>query len=176
VTYKRLGLDPPLSDAQLLALKAERDTRAANRASGGGVAETSGSFRQTSVLPRPRLEIVRIRLPWSTLVSDNQRSGATSWLGKEYRAAVARARIEVQKQLNAGPIDVRVRVEGRLWEPNRQRRDIANYEKLALDALKKLVYADDDLVDEIEWTRAGVDVDAPRLELTVIPLLSGASP
>jgi hypothetical protein len=38
------------------------------------------------------------------------------------------------------------------------------------DALEGVVYTKDRWLDDVRWYRAGVDVDAPRAEITISPI------
>lgn len=122
--------------------------------------------------PRKR----QVRLPWSSLEPDNAKYAPTSRAGKpviiltkEYRAAKAKARIAIIKQLDGrAPIEGPCALRAFFYEPNRSsRRDIANYTKLVHDALTGLVYVDDSQLDDVRWIRSGVDIDAPRVEIVV---------
>jgi Holliday junction resolvase RusA-like endonuclease len=125
----------------------------------------------------------RLRLPWSTLVPDNQRMApalrgkrAVLVMTKVYRNAKKRAARALCDQNAFPPLSGPVAVRALLFEPDRRtRRDVANYSKLVHDALVTGgVLVDDSQIDELHWARAGVDIDAPRLELLVEPLLRGA--
>lgn len=52
---------------------------------------------------------------------------------------------------------------------DRKRRDLANHEKLILDALIGIVYEDDSQIDELSLFRRH-DAERPRVEVTVVPL------
>jgi Holliday junction resolvase RusA-like endonuclease len=99
--------------------------------------------------------------------------GAFILLSTEYRNGKNKAVEQVEEQMRAlkaerFPIAVKLRIEARMFEPNRsKRRDISNYTKLVHDALTGIVYADDSQLDRVLWVRAGVDIDRPRLELEV---------
>lgn len=123
---------------------------------------------------------VRLVLPWSCLVPDNAKyaaglraGGAFILLSSEYRTAKNRAVEKVEEQMRAlgavrFPPKMPLQIEARMYEPNRhKRRDVSNYAKLVHDALTGIVYADDSQLDRVVWIRAGVDVDAPRLELAI---------
>lgn len=124
-----------------------------------------------------------LTLPWSCLCSENdrlrpvyvtagERTKLRQTLTPEYKAAKARARTLIADSLalmgNPSPLNVPVRLHATLYEPDRRVwRDVANYEKLVHDALNGLVYTDDRLIDDVRWTRGPVDIDRPRLEITV---------
>ena len=59
-------------------------------------------------------------------------------------------------------------VEMRVYMPDNRRRDIGNVEKLVSDALQQSsTILNDELLHEIHLYRAGVDRDAPRVEVTL---------
>ena len=85
---------------------------------------------------------------------------------KEYRAAKKRATLSLAEQRTGETITVPCRLVATLYEPNRHRRDIANYAKLTHDALTDAkILADDSLIADVQWLRGGVTIDQPRLEL-----------
>ena len=126
---------------------------------------------------------VRILIPWSYLVSDNERK--EPYLVQDGGRVVARMRLS-RKYANAlsaigqlarnkvgecepyaGPLAIEVRV----WVPgNSAHHDIANFCKLVHDALERVVYRNDTWLHDIHWRRCGVDVDAPRAEISLTPL------
>lgn len=61
----------------------------------------------------------------------------------------------------------RLAVELALWFPNRQRRDIANCEKLVTDALAEALSFDDTVIDRLLIERKGVDKANPRCVVTL---------
>ncbi len=118
----------------------------------------------------------RVRLSWSSLLADNAKYSPAMRRGKpvmilteDYRTAKDRARQAITAQLaGLDPLEGPVSLVGRFFEPNRHhRRDLSNYCKLVHDALTGLAYLDDSQIDDLRWIRAGVDIDAPRLELTI---------
>lgn len=132
--------------------------------------------RECQAITSERERLVRLRLPWSMLIADNQRfapalrgTRAVLVMTQAYRAAKKKAAVFLAPQYSGPVITGRVRVTARFFEPDaRTRRDIANYAKAAHDALTQAaVIADDSLIDDVRWIRAGVDIDAPRLELVV---------
>ncbi|HEY2851152.1 MAG TPA: RusA family crossover junction endodeoxyribonuclease [Gemmatimonadaceae bacterium] len=105
-------------------------------------------------------------------------------LSAAYRAGKKKAEDELRDQMTNGaypvhPLQGRLMLVARMFEPNRSsRRDIANYAKMVHDALTGIVYEDDSQLDRVTWIRAGVDIDRPRLELTitVLPTVPTHSP
>lgn len=126
---------------------------------------------------------VSLRIPWSGLMSDNGKWAAVArfvggtWVGRllltsEYRRkrdAIKRLAVDAMlgREMFAQPLAL----EARVWVPDNHRRDVVNFSKALLDALSKVVYADDHWLHRVTWERAGVDVDAPRCELTITPYL-----
>lgn len=123
---------------------------------------------------------LKLRLPWSTLLPDNEKwvpvlgrnNKPKLLLTEPYRERKARIEAVVREQVgDAPPFTVPVRLEARVYEPDRRvRRDIGNFGKLVQDALTAIAYADDSLIDDLRWIRAGVDIDAPRVEIHIQPL------
>lgn len=143
---------------------------------------TTASFRQYTVV-----------IPWSWLVSDNDKYGAALRkrdkythpddftqrrsprlvLSAQYRDAKKRIAAEAVKQLPEGaqPFTGPVMVQATLIEPNRSRgRDVTNFCKLTHDALIGVCYKDDAQIDDAYWSRGAPDIDRPRLELTITEL------
>lgn len=131
-------------------------------------------------MPNP----VTLTLPWSVLISTNQRTNPAGWgrmkgrqfLTREYRAALNAAEQLVQGQVRGerprftGP----VALEMRFFEPDRRRRDPSNLVKLIEDAMAGVVYQDDAQICRSMWERAGVDRRDPRVEIRVTALASQA--
>ena len=61
----------------------------------------------------------------------------------------------------------RLRVKIRTHAPDRRRRDLANIEKLAVDAVFKALGLDDEQIDVLTLVRGDVDRQRPRLEFRV---------
>lgn len=118
---------------------------------------------------------MRITLPWSTLITDGNKFGVINGRminTKEFRAAKKRATELAREQLaGRAPLEGPVRFVATLYEPDRRtRRDIVNLGKLVQDSLTKVAYLDDSQIDDARWIRGPVDVDRPRLEITITPL------
>lgn len=123
---------------------------------------------------------VTLTLPWSVLVSTNQRTNPAGWgkmkgrqfLTQRYRNALVTAEIMVLNQVRGrrpkftGPVSL----EMRFWEPDRRRRDPGNLVKLIEDSMTGVVYADDAQICRSLWERAGVDRLDPRVEIRVSAL------
>jgi len=171
------------STASIEERVAEVARRNRNRAAGrsptddGPVVKPEWATRAVDAVMAPARSARRICvLPWSMLVPDNQRFApalrmvrgkpkAVLVMTKEYRAAKKRAVVCLSEQ-RTETITVPCRLVATLYEPNTHRRDLANYAKLTHDALTDAkIIADDSLIADVRWMRAGVDIDHPRLEL-----------
>lgn len=120
---------------------------------------------------------VKLLLPWSHLISDNARYGVINGkllLTKDYRRCKGQIRELVRTKL--GMVDaaaIPLRLEAHVWVPDELRaHDVCNFAKCCHDALQTVVYANDRWLWDTRWIHAGVDVDAPRAELTILPLAS----
>jgi Holliday junction resolvase RusA-like endonuclease len=125
---------------------------------------------------------IRLTLPWSHLVSDNRKYGATIRGGKpklliteEYRAAKAATQKKAREAMTVDghrfdPIGKPLAFTGRVFVPDARTHDVCNFAKCCLDSLEKIVVANDRWFYEVHWMRAGVDVDAPRAEIEVRPI------
>jgi Holliday junction resolvase RusA-like endonuclease len=69
-----------------------------------------------------------------------------------------------------------LRLEARVYVPDNRVHDVVNFSKCVHDALKGTVFTDDQWLHDVRWIRAGVDVDAPRCELTITPLCPASTP
>ena len=72
--------------------------------------------------------------------------------------------------LSAGlsaPLTGDVRLDIRLWLPDRRRRDVDNIAKSISDGLTGIAWEDDSQVASLSVTRAGVDRVCPRAEVRV---------
>lgn len=176
---------------------AEVDRRNINRRAGRSVTDDGPAGREVAVeLPemcarRLAVACAELVLPWSFLVPDNAKYAPAYRGGRPvlilsaaYRAGKKKAEDELRDQMTNGaypvhPLQGRLMLVARMFEPNRSsRRDIANYAKMVHDALTGIVYEDDSQLDRVTWIRAGVDIDRPRLELTitVLPTVPTHSP
>lgn len=120
---------------------------------------------------------ITLRLPWSCLVSDNDKfvafmRGSKPAIKITSAYATAKERIaglarDVMGERAA--FDVPLSFTARVWYPDKRARDLTNWCKLVHDALSTIVYADDSLLRDVRWKHAGVDVDAPRAEILITP-------
>jgi Holliday junction resolvase RusA-like endonuclease len=128
---------------------------------------------------RPTVAFMRFVIPWSYLVTDNAKyapalrgTKPAMILTDAYRAASKRIHQEALNQLDgAGWFVDPVSLQGVLFEPNQTaQRDITNYCKVVHDALEGVAYKNDRQIWRAVWERGPIDIDRPRLELTVRPL------
>ena len=119
-------------------------------------------------------------LPWSALAQDNHRLTTNRRTGqtfttKRYRTAKAEAEALLlqQNSLRAAHLTP-VSLVAHVWVPDARRRDIGNLRKLVTDALQNAdVVADDCLIHDERWIRAGIDRTNPRMVVTIAPLTGG---
>lgn len=111
-------------------------------------------------------------LPWPVLAQANHRlvpaknrKGLT--LAPDYRRAKDAAQALCVGQSRRDPYQEPVRVSIAFHEPDRRRRDPSNLQKLIEDALSGVAYADDSLIHDMHWWRAGIDRQNPRAEITI---------
>jgi Holliday junction resolvase RusA-like endonuclease len=178
--------DPSRLSMEAVIAEAERRKAAGvgTRVKGvvGGVnpaRDYSQNIPEPAIAERPaRLELV---LPWSTLVSDNEREEPTIIAGKpakrhtaKYREAREKIKQAVTRQLLAAGYALPVYADEVLVERaeiffprGHNQPDPLNFAKGVNDALEGLTYHKDAQITEGTWRRAGVDVDAPRCELTL---------
>jgi Holliday junction resolvase RusA-like endonuclease len=128
------------------------------------------------------VDTIRLRIPWSALVSDNAkmraaRKGdqATVVLTPAYRAAKKAIGALATETMQGRPaLDVPLKLEARVYVPDNRVHDVCNFSKALHDALKGTVFTDDRWLYDTRWVRAGVDVDAPRAEISISPLCEAA--
>lgn len=139
--------------------------------------------------PQPETPTVTLpftlTIPWSELCSDNERdepyirrvAGGKIVPAKRmtvrYREAKAaikgRARTIAAGRLPIAGLALEIRV--RVFLPPARRNDAINFSKCTHDALEGVVYANDNQLHRATWERAGVDIDAPRCEITITRLV-----
>jgi Holliday junction resolvase RusA-like endonuclease len=178
------GLDPMPSRSQIAELYRQRTGRELVL---DGVVPAAAA-------PSPRPALVReaiawpftITLPWSCLVSDNEKHRAQlRGTGPSARAIMVITRhyataeekihaLALQRMNGAAPADCPLALTARVWMPDNRIHDLTNSCKLVHDALERAVYENDRWLHDVHWIRAGVDVDAPRAEITIVPLPSPA--
>ena len=89
---------------------------------------------------------------------------------REYASEVMwRVADEVRVEADSGFVtrDDRLAVTITVYEPDRRKRDLANLEKLVVDAVAKQLGFDDSQIDRLTLERAPVDRKNPRLVLTL---------
>jgi hypothetical protein len=169
------------------ALRALDVPEAKARKAAGFLLPTANVENAAAVL-RPNLTFpLRLVLPWSSLVSDNDKYGVAMrgngsnahpilLLKPEYRRAKDAANKRAVEAMTVEgvrlePLTQPLALVARVWVPdNRPGHDVANFAKCAHDAFERVVYAKDEWLHDVRWIRAGVDVDAPRAEIEIRPL------
>lgn len=132
----------------------------------------SGAPRLTVI--EPQMASVTIRIPWSALVSDNEKYTVANGrivLTEGYRTAKKAIGERAADAMGgfphySGPLTLTARV----WMPDNRPHDLTNFCKVVHDGIEHVVYHNDSQLHDVRWIRAGVDVDAPRCELTISPL------
>jgi hypothetical protein len=144
-----------------------------------GITIASGEMRAVAdILAMPQIPWpFTLRIPWSHLVSDNEHTAAiikgkaVPLRTKRYREAKRALRRHAQAALGRGiyePATYPLEVTAHVWVPDAIRAyDVSNIGKCLLDALETVVYTKDHWAYRTHWLREGVDVDAPRAELTI---------
>lgn len=119
-----------------------------------------------------------LRIPWSALVSDNAKDRcacrgqgtAVRLTTQPYKDARDKIQDIAREAMNGRPAtDIALALHARVFVPNNHRRDVVNFSKALHDALTSVVFQDDSQLWDTRWTRAGLDVDAPRAEITITP-------
>lgn len=124
-------------------------------------------------IPHPNHWPVKIVLPWSTLVSDNDRLGVMN--GQKIKTKVAREAMKRIRSIaeSAVPEGFRaaaypVALEAKVYFPrNSAVGDAPNFAKHVHDSLEGIVYQNDRWLYDARWRRAGSDIDHPRAEITI---------
>lgn len=121
---------------------------------------------------------VTVMVPWSLLVSDNEKYGVANGrmiLRQTYREAKRDIRRRARESVGGGAIPARVpvRLVAAVYVPDRRIHDVVNFAKCTHDALEQAVYESDRWLEDARWFKAGVDVDAPRAEITITPIPEG---
>jgi hypothetical protein len=160
------------SPAELLRMKAERERRQSDQST--AVHPLYAPKPEPIDLPQI-VWPVKLLLPWSYLVSDNARYGVVDGkllLTKGYRRCKGQIRELARAKLGmVEAVSIPLRLEARVWVPDEMRaHDVCNFAKCCHDALQTVVYANDRWLWDTRWIHVGVDVDAPRCELTILPL------
>jgi Holliday junction resolvase RusA-like endonuclease len=107
--------------------------------------------------------------------------------GRKVKSADARAYAgevgwRIADELRLDPHEPRPTPQDRLWclitmhAPDNRKRDLANIEKLALDALCVALDIDDSQIDQLTLLRGGVDRANPRLVVRLEPMPKTPAP
>jgi Holliday junction resolvase RusA-like endonuclease len=118
---------------------------------------------------------VRLTLPWSSLVSDNERYGVINGkllLTSAYRRGKGLVRDLARETLGEIALaDYPLSLEARVWVPDEfHAHDVCNFAKAVHDALQGVLITNDRWLWDTRWIHAGADIDAPRAEVTITPL------
>lgn len=129
---------------------------------------------------------VKLLLPWSHLVSDNAkyqpviqtRNGepvAVNILKPQYREAKRKTRDVAIAHLGGlhkyEPANYPLELIADIWVPDTIRaHDQVNFAKCLQDALEGVLFTKDHWIHKATYERRGVDVDAPRAEITMRPI------
>ena len=132
-----------------------------------------------------------LEIPWGLLLSDNRKEDripakttcgkcGNSWTAlrvirnkawdRSKEGIVALAAREFGTPLPVYPHGTALRMLAELHRPARDRHDALAFAKLVGDALEGGLYSNDYHLDEITYRRAGVDIERPRLIVTVEPI------
>lgn len=174
-----MSLDPMPDAATLLRMKADRERLVPPLRAGHYVHVVGTPPNPPMTLTTYPVQPITLRLPWSALVSDNdkfvaKRRGekAMMVITEPYATAKERiAQLARDTMGNHAALEVPLSLTARVWFPGGRTNDVTNWCKLVHDALEGIVYTDDRWIHDARWIRAGVDVDAPRCELTIAALL-----
>lgn len=168
------GLDPERAK-YLAGLNGNAKVRVAD----GARAEVGAVSTSYVNATGPHLEFpIRLVLPWSALISENRRFCARAsriFMTAQYKAArerivrVARAAMSVEDWAFQ-PLAIPLALTARVWFPDNRIHDAPNFAGATHNALKKIVFVDDQWLHRATWERAGVDVDRPRAEIEIRPL------
>ena len=147
---------------------------------GGGKTAAIEAARAASSVPVP-LGLLFLRIPWSALVSDNAKDRcacrgqgeAVRLTTQAYKDSLTKIQDIAREAMNGRPAaTIPLALHARGFLPNTSRtRDVVNFSKALHDALSRVVYEDDSQLWDARWTRAGVDIDAPRAEITIRPFI-----
>ncbi len=151
-----------------------------------GVPEDSiRSWRRNAFDEKPKTQPryqdfpIRLVVPWSALVSDNDHyvpvvtagGRAKLILDDKYRDAKRRVRELAQQAMHGNvPIRTPLRLHVEVWVPDNRTHDSGNFMKCLKDAMALVVYRDDKLLHDERIIRMGVDVDRPRAEISLEPV------
>lgn len=177
---EQLSYDGMVRSLRALGVPLDKAQRRASELTGQAAAplpDLPAVVRRTVALP------FSLVVPWSHLCSDNDKEsgrvltrGGRQVPGKvltpRYKASKANIRSHAADV--AGEVDPvedePLAIEVRVWLPPARRNDPLNFGKVIHDALEGVVYANDNQLHRIEYQRAGVDIDAPRAEVTITRL------
>lgn len=111
-----------------------------------------------------------VTLPWSADLSVNHlygRSGGRTFLKDPPRAWRAALAWNVRAHYHRLRRCPRITVSWRAWAPDHRRRDVSNLSKVILDGVADGLDLDDSVFSTGEVEPIQVDVERPRIEVTV---------
>lgn len=92
---------------------------------------------------------------------------AMVYMSQEGRALKEKYQWAVRAQWRRPSFDGGFIIEVRLYFPDKRRRDIDNYHKIALDSMKGIVFHDDCQIAEMT-TKKMIDEKNPRIEIYIL--------
>jgi len=90
----------------------------------------------------------------------------TRYMSQEGKTLKEAYQWQIRSQYKGKPIKTPVGVKMSLWNGNKRKNDIDNFNKLVFDALTGLVYEDDSQITELHIIK-GYDKENPRVEIEV---------
>lgn len=108
-----------------------------------------------------------LTLPWppstNTAYANVRGRRVKTKRAREYAAQVTAVCLNTCIVLPTGRLAVRIEA----YPPDRRKRDLANLEKLAIDAVFNYLGLDDSLIDDLHLIRRDLDRPNGRIELTI---------
>lgn len=109
-------------------------------------------------------------LPWSVMVSDNERFSVVygqNRLSQKYRTAKASIATLARLYWRRSVLDGDVHLVARFYFPDARKRDAGNYRKALTDALTGVVYGDDSQLAGEHYLKGAIDRTNPRVEVCI---------
>ena len=100
---------------------------------------------------------------YKTMCRGNFPSRYMSEAGKTLKLAYQK---QIMAQYTSLPLKTSVGLKMSLWQGNKRKNDIDNFNKLVFDSLTGLIYEDDSQIQELTIIK-GYDKENPRVELTI---------
>lgn len=164
-------------DDQLRLLQQQYGVDAKRAAALLGPHDVTQAPVETTIVSRAVIALpLRFTLPWTALVSENRRFCAHMhqiFMTAEYKAARAKIKAAVREIIgDAAPLEIPLSLTAQVYMPDNRIHDAPNFAGGVHNALKKLVYVDDQWLYRATWERAGVDPDRPRAEIEIRPYIA----